>query len=78
MADMFRTLEREGGSGGPEWLSDHPNPGNRYEAISREADMLPVNRPRGDSPAFVHMEARLDRLPEAPTTEQVARARARR
>ena len=78
MADMFRTLEREGGRGGPEWLSDHPNPGNRYEAISREADLLPVNRPRGDSPAFVQMEARLDRLPEAPTSEQVARARARR
>jgi predicted Zn-dependent protease len=78
MADMFKTLEREGRSGGPEWLSDHPNPGNRYEAISREAEMLPVNRPRGDSPAFVQMEARLDRLPDAPTTEQVVRARNRR
>lgn len=78
MAEMFRTLEREGRGGGPEWLSDHPNPGNRYEAISREAEMLDVNRPRGDSPAFARMEARLDRLPDAPTTEQVARARARR
>ena len=78
MADMFKTLEREGGNGGPEWLSDHPNPGNRSEAISREADMLPVSRPRGDSPAFEQMEARLDRLPDAPTTEQVVRARARR
>jgi predicted Zn-dependent protease len=77
MADMFKTLEREGRNGGPEWLSDHPNPGNRYEAISREAEMLPVNRARGDSPAFAQMEARLDRLPDAPTTEQVARARRR-
>ena len=78
MADMFQTLERVGGRGGPEWLSDHPNPGNRYEAISREAEMLPVNRRRGDSPEFVEMEARLDRLPNAPTTEQVVRARNRR
>ena len=26
MAAMFRTMQ----SGGPEWLSDHPNPGNRF------------------------------------------------
>ena len=42
MANMFKTLEAEGGGGGPEWLSDHPNPGNRYEAISKEAAVLQV------------------------------------
>src|SRR5262245_39137683 len=30
MANMFKTIEQEGGGRGPEWLSDHPNPGNRY------------------------------------------------
>src|SRR3954463_3796455 len=36
MANMFKTIEAEGGASGPEWLSDHPNPGNRYAAITRE------------------------------------------
>lgn len=34
MAEMFRTLDRVGGEsagGVPEWLSTHPNPGNRVE-----------------------------------------------
>src|SRR5438105_5130758 len=36
MANMFRTIEKQGGPGGPQWLSDHPNPGNRVEYITRE------------------------------------------
>jgi beta-barrel assembly-enhancing protease len=42
MASMFRTIEKQGGSSGPEWLSDHPNPGNRSEYIEREAAALRV------------------------------------
>ena len=68
MAAMFRIIERQGGSGGPEWLSDHPNPGNRYEAIVREADVLGVNNGRRDSAAFGRMQARLRQMPPAPTT----------
>src|SRR5262245_47475982 len=45
MAEMFRTIERESGGGGPEWLSSHPNPGNRYNAIIQEADQLRVQGP---------------------------------
>src|SRR6476620_592537 len=30
MANMFKTIEKQSKSNGPEWLSDHPNPGNRY------------------------------------------------
>src|SRR6185436_14289344 len=37
MANMFKTIEKQGGSGGPQWLSDHPNPGDRYDYITREA-----------------------------------------
>jgi predicted Zn-dependent protease len=40
MANMFQTIARRSGNGGPEWLSDHPNPANRYEAINREAALL--------------------------------------
>ena len=46
MANMFQTIARRGGAGGPEWLSDHPNPTNRYAAINQEAALL---RARGSS-----------------------------
>ena len=42
MAGMFNIIAQRSGAGGPEWLSDHPNPGNRSEAISREARALRV------------------------------------
>lgn len=35
LADFFKTLEAQGGAP-PQFLSDHPNPGNREEAIQRE------------------------------------------
>jgi predicted Zn-dependent protease len=47
MANMFRTIARRSGNGGPEWLSDHPSPSNRYEAINREAALLRVRDGRG-------------------------------
>src|SRR5258705_13968708 len=42
MANMFKTIEKQGGSNGPQWLSDHPNPGNRYEYINKEAAALKI------------------------------------
>jgi beta-barrel assembly-enhancing protease len=66
MANMFRTIERHSGAGGPEWLSDHPNPGNRIEYISREARALRVQNPIRDSRAFQQVQARLRHMPPAP------------
>jgi beta-barrel assembly-enhancing protease len=68
MANMFRTIERQGGARGPEWLSDHPNPGNRYEYISREARSLRVQSPIRTSSAFQQVKARLRQMPPAPST----------
>ena len=48
MANMFKTIEKQGGSSGPEWLSDHPNPGNRSEYITKEAAALRVEQPDHD------------------------------
>jgi Zn-dependent protease with chaperone function len=72
MAHMFETIERQGGNRGPEWLSSHPNPGNRVEAINREAESLRVARSSASSSEFQSMRARLDRMPAAPTTQEVA------
>ena len=52
MANMFKTIEKAGGSGGPQWLSDHPNPGNRVDYITKEAAMLRVENPIRDTRAF--------------------------
>jgi Zn-dependent protease with chaperone function len=73
MANMFRTIEKQGGSGGPQWLSDHPNPGNRVEYITQEAQALRVANPVGDTRAFQQIQAHLKQLPKAPTTEEATR-----
>ena len=72
MANMFRTIEQQRRSAAPEWLSDHPNPGNRYEAILREAEALEVDGPAPQS-RIAEVKAQLSRLPPAPTSAQVAR-----
>jgi Zn-dependent protease with chaperone function len=73
MANIFRTIEQQGGPGGPQWLSDHPNPGNRIEYITREAQMLRVENPVRDPRAFEQVQAHLHQLPPAPTTEEATR-----
>jgi beta-barrel assembly-enhancing protease len=72
MASMFQTIEKQGGGGGPEFLSDHPNPGNRVQAINREAQMLQVQNARGGTGDFEAVHARLRQMPQAPTSAQVA------
>ena len=74
MANLFRTIEQQqGGSGGPQWLSDHPNPGNRTAYILKEAEALRVENARHDSAAFQSAQARLRQMSPAPSAEDVAR-----
>src|SRR5581483_2908736 len=73
MANMFRTIQQQGGSGGPQWLSDHPDPGNRVEYITEEARTLRVENPIRDTRAFDQVQAHLRTLPRAPTTEDATR-----
>jgi hypothetical protein len=44
LGDFFRKLESKGGAGVPQFLSDHPNPGNRAEAIDALVHSLPPRR----------------------------------
>ncbi|HZB45550.1 MAG TPA: M48 family metallopeptidase [Pyrinomonadaceae bacterium] len=77
LANMFQTIERQGGGArGPEWLSSHPNPGNRYQRINQEAALLRVNpeSARQDSRQFRDVQARLRGYPQARTMEEIARS----
>ncbi|MEQ1759053.1 MAG: M48 family metallopeptidase [Vicinamibacterales bacterium] len=73
MANMFKTIQGEGGSGGPEWLSSHPDPGNRYQAIIKESQSLRIEG-GGIAPndEFRTVQARLTSMPAAYTAEQIA------
>jgi predicted Zn-dependent protease len=70
MANMFRTIQRQGGGSGPEWLSDHPDPGNRYTAINREAGSLRVNGSADTGSAFETVHTRLAHMPAAPASRR--------
>ena len=74
---MFRTIEQQSGGGGPEWLSSHPNPGNRYERDpARGGDAAGRRRGRRRRPSSASIKARLASMPPAYTAEQIARAKA--
>jgi hypothetical protein len=76
LARMFETIEKQGGSGGPEWLSSHPNPGNREERISQEAGKLRIadGGRRSQSPEFSQIQSSLKRMPPARTISEIERS----
>jgi predicted Zn-dependent protease len=60
LAQFFTKLQKEGGSRGPQFLSDHPDPGNRAEAVSRELATLPAKTSyRTDSEEFREVKQRV-------------------
>jgi predicted Zn-dependent protease len=79
LANMFRAIERQSGGSGPEWLSSHPNPGDRYERINAEARRLRINPSAAtqNTVAFNRVQAELRSLPPAPSMQQIARSRQR-
>jgi len=76
MANMFKTIEAEGANRGPEWLSSHPNPGNRFEAINRESQSLRVQG-NANTGNFQSIQARLRGMSPAYTAEQIAKGAAK-
>jgi Zn-dependent protease with chaperone function len=74
LANMFRTIEQQGGGrGGPEFLSSHPNPSNRYARINQEAQYLRVDNPIRNTGEFERIQSRLRGMGRAPTMEEIAR-----
>ncbi len=52
MADFFTKLEQKYGNGGPQLLSDHPNPGNRQASIQKEIAPWPPKNYTANTSAF--------------------------
>jgi Zn-dependent protease with chaperone function len=52
MAEFFQKLEKQGGGGGPQFLSDHPNPGNRVAAVDKEIASWPPKNFQSNAPNF--------------------------
>jgi hypothetical protein len=74
LANVFRTLEQQGGGGGG-FLSDHPSPANRYQRIMQEAAMLRVAPGAGENSAeFRQIQARLRGNGRAPSMAEIARS----
>jgi Zn-dependent protease with chaperone function len=55
MANFFRKLEEEGGAGGSQFFSDHPNPGNRVQSVSKEVSQFPRKRFQTNSDEFARV-----------------------
>ncbi len=73
LANMFRTIEQQGGGGGG-FLSDHPSPANRYARINQEAQYLRVNNPIRDTREFASIQERLRSLGPAPSMAEIAQS----
>lgn len=75
LANMFRTIANESGGGrAPEWLSSHPDPGNRYQKINQEAQYLRVSpNPIKITRDFSRTQERLRALPRARTMAEIER-----
>lgn len=73
LANMFRTIQQQGGSSGG-FLSSHPSPNDRYARIEREARMLRVNAGTRDTRDFARVQERLRGYPAAPTMAEIQRS----
>lgn len=74
LANMFRTIEQQGGGSSGGFLSSHPSPANRYARIQQEARMLRVENPIRDTRDFEQVQARLRGMGRAPSMEEIARS----
>lgn len=73
MVSFFRKLEEEGGgSGGPQFLASHPNPGNRAQAVTVATSELPDKNYAQSSASFRQIKALVAKMKPL-SAEEVAR-----
>ncbi|HXI74689.1 MAG TPA: M48 family metallopeptidase [Pyrinomonadaceae bacterium] len=73
LANMFRTIEAQGGGGGG-FLSDHPSPKDRYARINQEAQYLRVSNTERSDRDFLAIKERLSGYPRAQTMAEIQRS----
>src|SRR5207248_10616927 len=71
LARFFQKLEEEGGARGPQFFSDHPNPGNRAQNVGTEAATLSRVSYRTDTQQFQQIKSRVAEM-KAYTAQQIA------
>jgi hypothetical protein len=71
---MFETIQKESRGGGPQWLSSHPDPGNRSAYIAKEAAMLQVTPRETYAAEFQQARGLFANLPPAKTMAEMERA----
>ena len=71
LARFFERLQTEAGSHGPQFLSDHPNPGNRQEAILNEVSQWPPKQFIENSAEFTRLQ-QVAREAKSYTAQQIA------
>ena len=73
LAKMFEAIERESkGKTPPQWMSSHPNPGNRVQYIRDEAAKLTIGT-RATATGFAGAKARFAAMPPAKSMADLAR-----
>jgi len=73
LAHFFQTLEAHGGSRPLQFLSDHPNPGNREQAIDAEARTLPQRQYGYQTGEFDRAKAEVGKLPKTAPPKEMLR-----
>ncbi len=76
LANIFQTIAQQSSGGrAPEWLSTHPDPGNRFQKINQEASRLRVSSdPIKVTREFARVKERFSSLPRAQTTAEIEQA----
>jgi len=63
MAHLFEKLEQQGGPGVPQFLSDHPSPGNRVKAVQAIIETLPTRSYNFSTGEFARAQQMIRQLP---------------
>jgi len=62
MVEFFAKLESQGGPGVPQFLSDHPNPGNRVDNVRQAISKYPKKKYRNNSGDFEEVKAAVAKM----------------
>jgi predicted Zn-dependent protease len=62
MVEFFTKLEQQGGPGVPQFLSDHPNPGNRVQNVRQAISKFPKKSYHANSGEFEQVKAQVQKM----------------